>query len=278
MRYEKLVAVGGLKVLIGAWSPGEYFVSNWSLKQVRNQNDVSQGDAEQQRFVRGLRYALYDMNIKKAYAPKIVPPTGRVVDIRSLTQRIQLGGDMCVCRGKDPADGIRINPEEGFLASLGGCPLIIAVCGELMIVAHAALDSMIHPDVVLGRKSITEEPGIVNAVINEFLKQGASVERISMCMVFSIPLYKRQFNHSIYGPGNIALWGIISKQWPAGATRKNGDMILNLEGLFTEQARRRGVQDIQTTLPLTEFPDLPHTYDGKSAPNLRYLAIVKRDS
>lgn len=278
MHHEKAMVVGGLKILIGAWSPGEYFVPNWSLKQIRDQNDVLQGNAEQQRLVRGLRYALYDMDMEKAYAPKIVPSTGRVVDIRSLTQKIHLNGEMYVYRGKNPADGIRIDPEKGFMASLGGCPLIIAVYGEWMIVAHAALDSMIHPDVVMGRKSITEEPGIVNAIINALLEQAASVEEISMCMVFSIPPYKRQFNHPIHGPKNIASWGIISKQWPTGASRKNGDMILNLEGLFMEQAQQRGVKDIQTMLPLTEFPDLPHTYDGKGDPNLRYLAIVKRGS
>ena len=280
MHHREELLVGERKVLVGAWSPGEYFVPNWSLKPVRNQNDVSQGNAELQRLTRGLRYAFFDMDMHRAYAPKIVPPSGKITDVRSLTERIRLDEEMYLHRGKDSADGVRLAVDDGFMASLGGCGLVVAAGGQQVLVAHAALDSLIHPEVAMGKKSIEKEPGIVNAMVDWFLERAVPTEEISMCMLFAIPAmaYKRQFNHPTFGPYNTALWKLISNRWPSGAARRNGNMFLNLENLFLEQARQRGVRNVRTKLSLAELPDLTHTYTTTGNPNVRYLAVVKRCS
>ena len=279
MRVENL-SVGGMRIAVGTWCPGEYGVPNWSLKPIQRRRHVVYGNRDQKRLASGLRYALSDIGVQKAYAPKTFPPSGKIADIRSLTERIFLNSDIEMRRGKNPTDGIPIGVGDGFMASLGGCPFIIGTADRKAVVAHAALKSMIHPDVVMGRKNLEEEPGIVKTIINWFGERGVPAEEVSLCMLLAIPAmaYKRQFDHPTFGAYNTALWELVSRKWPSGATRRGGNMFINLESLFLEQAREGGVRNAETMFSLAEFPDLPHTYNVKWHQDMRYLAVIKRCS
>ncbi|MHB0865518.1 MAG: hypothetical protein ACYC1Y_01255 [Minisyncoccota bacterium] len=248
---------------------------NWSLQQMQNQEDVYRHYG----LATGLYMALRTLNVRRAYAPQVAPASAAIVDASVLRDRIRLTGNVSLYRGKDvPADGVFLKPNEAFVMSSAGCPVIIAHADEHMIVAHAGRDSLIDRGAVIGTPT-RKHVSIVDAIIDAFKQKSVAIHRMTMCMQFSISAeaFEHRFDHPQHGAYNRALASFIDEKWPASAMRKTADsLLLNLESVFIEQARQAGIRNVWTFLSLSECPDLAHTRDGKK-PDRRNLILVKRN-
>ena len=120
---------------------------------------------------------------------------------------------------------------------------------------------------------------VVYAIIEEFLKKGEQLNEIVMCMLFSIPtgLFDHHPMHSEYGAYNRALVSLVDTLWYGSTVRKDGNVFLDMESIFVNQAREVGVRRAWATHSLREFPALAHTRDGKD-PSRRNLFVVKRNT
>ncbi|MFH1178211.1 MAG: hypothetical protein V1711_00585, partial [bacterium] len=137
----------------------------------------------------------------------------------------------------------------------------------------------------LGNPSRRQHESVVDAVVEALTERGANLHEIAMCMHFAIPaaVFEHHFD-GLYGPYNHAIWRFVDERWPSSTVRKNGGMLLDLEGLFEEQARQIGVMNVWSENSLAELPALTHTRDGKKNPigpsgrevQRRNLIVVKR--
>jgi len=263
--------VPGMGARVRALSPQS---RNWSLKSLQTQEDVR----VQCHLATGLREALRDIGVHKAFAPHVVLASAQIADRNAFKQPIDLGEGRHLYRNQDvPADGVFIGKGHAFVMSSGGCPIIISTAGEQMIVAHAGRDSLVDRGAVTGNPT-RPHVSVVNAIVEAFLERGATLRDISMCMMFSISA--SLFTHSLidlnHGTYNYALWEFIKGRWPSGVVRHKNNMLLSLEMLFEEQAREAGVRNVWYTNSLEEFPRLAHTRDGLGS-DRRNLFIVKRE-
>lgn len=275
--YREKLSVGGEEVMIGAMCPNEtekYGLKTWSLRGLQSREDAE----KQVPLITGLRATLQRMGVHRGYAPNVIAFSARVVDTAVLKERIKLGENIDLYRSRLPADGVFIRRGHAFVMSSAGCPIIIAVAGELMVVAHAGRDSLVDRGAVRG-VSARKHVSVVDAIVEEFAERGILPDRISMCMIFAIPasVFEHRFGHRTYGRYNRALWSFIVERWPSGAISQNGSMFLNLENLFEEQTRQAGIKDVRMTNSLAEFPALAHTHDGGDT-SRRNLFVVKRCS
>jgi len=273
--YKIKVSVGGITVKIGALCPNEISERGWSLARIQEQKDVD----EQFMLAKGLRDALAKMGVHRAYAPNVAEFSARVLNDTSLLKKqIDLGQNIIIRRDKSvPADGVLVKSGYAFVMSGAGCPVIIATAGDDMVVAHAGRGSLIDRNAVNGDPSRREHESVVDAIVNALVDRGYSRDEITMCMELALPAsaFMHRFDGT-YGACNRALCEFVEKQWPCAVTRKNGGMLLDLESLFEEQARRAGVT-YWAENSLAEFPALAHTRDGKDS-SRRNLIIVKRCS
>lgn len=277
--YKYEVKVGQLKVAANAWSPGDvqqYGLSNWSLRPIQKQKDAYY---EHRRLANGLCAALVSMGVQRAYAPNVVVASARIVDTSELTVRIKLGVELHIYRNQEfPADGVFLWPGDAFMMSGAGCPLIIATAGENMVVSHAGRDSLIDRGAVMGKP--TRNCGsVVDSVIDALLNRKIPAGDINMCMMFAVPAEKfgHPESHPVHGEFNRRMGVYAHNLWPGSVTKKDGTIFIDLEALFVEQARQRGVLHAWTMRSLTEHPDLAHTRDGKNI-SRRNLYVVRRNA
>ncbi len=274
--YRDRVSVGGHEVAVGAMCPNEtkkYGFQSWSLRGLQ-----SRRDAEKWSFlITGLRTVLSRMGVHKAYAPNVGVFSAEIVDSRALGMRINLGANIVLHRDRSvPADGVLVRKGHAFVMSGAGCPVVVAVGDELMIIAHAGLRSLIDRGAVKGEPT-RGNMSVVNAIVDALGERGVTPERIAMCMLFSIPTmaFEYRLNHPQYGHYNRALSKFIRRKWPSSARENNNSMFLDLESLFEEQARQVCVRNVRSEKSLVEFPCLAHTYDGQDSFR-RNLIVVKR--
>ena len=266
-------------ISIGTFGPKEAkpygLIGGWSLKSMQTPED----SYKQYGLTIGLRRALQSMEIRRAYAPNVASSSAVVVNASTLNTRIKLGGRVCLYRKKQvPADAVFLRPNEAFVMSAAGCPVIIATSGEYMLVAHAGRDSLIERSAVLGAPA-REHPSIVNAIIEAFSKKGVAVNQISMSMHLAIPpaAFEHRFDHPYYGAYNRALAQYVDDRWAGCTVHKDNSMFLDIESVFIEQARQAGLRYVWATLPLDTCPDLVHTRTGEN-PHQRNLIVVKNDT
>ena len=266
-------------ISIGTFGPKEAkpygLIGGWSLKSIQTPED----SYKQYGLTVGLRRALQSMETRKAYAPNVASSSAVVVNASALSTRIKLSGRVYLYRKKQvPADGVFLRPNEAFVMSAAGCPVIIATAGEYMVAAHAGRDSLIERSAVLGAPA-REHPSVVNAIIEAFDKKGFTVNQISMSMYLAIPaaVFEHRFDHPYYGEYNRALARFVDDRWAGCTAYKNGSMFLDIESVFIEQARQAGLRYVWAALSLDTCPDLVHTRTGEN-PHQRNLIVVKNDT
>jgi hypothetical protein len=272
------VPVGRLNATVAALTPRDAEMQNiatWSLKHFQTQEDVP----KQPRLAKALTHLMYCLGVHTAYAPNVVPASARIVDIGDLDVCINSGTELQLYRRQGlPADGVFLEPNEAFVMSGAGCPIIIATADNSFIVAHASRDSLIDRGAVTGnptRNCIS----VVESVVNAFTEKGVPVSDISMCMLFAIPrdVFEHREDHPQYGEFNRALGMFIDSRWPGCVVRRNGSLFPDIGSVFVEQARQQEVRCAWAMHSLAEHPDLAHTRDGKGS-DRRNLVIVKRNA
>ena len=273
--YKFRAGVGSTRAEVIALSPRdahEIGVGNWSLKDLHHSEDIPANKS----LVGALRTFLLDFGITRAYAPNVAASSGRVVPSAKLINQIPLAEGVLLKRNKElPADGISLRPEQAFVMSAAGCPVILASAGKHMIVAHAGRDSLIDRGAVTGGPS-RPYVSIVDAIVEAFRQGGHAPEKIHMLMMLAIP--PDRFVHSktdpVHGTYNRALIA-FARRWEGAITSHSGRVCLDLERVFLEQARQAGVQHAHAEYRLDGYPSLAHTRDGRGSHH-RNLVIVKR--
>ncbi|MBI2025446.1 hypothetical protein HYT04_01505 [Candidatus Kaiserbacteria bacterium] len=272
------IPVGKASAEVNVWSPCDawrYGFPSWSLRPIQTQDDVLKRHA----LANGVRAAFGSIGVRTAYAPNVSAMSAVVAHQEAIRKnKIQLGEAAMYRNSECPADGVFLYKDEAFVMSAAGCPLIIATAGEHMIVAHAGRDSLVERNAVLG-KPARQHVSIVYALIEEFLKKGAPLNEIVMCMMFSVPteLFNHHPMHPEYGAYNRALIKLVDTLWDGSTVRKNDNVFLDMESLFVNQARDAGIRRAWATHSLREFPSLAHMSDGKD-PSRRNLFVVKRNA
>ncbi|MDP2665457.1 MAG: hypothetical protein Q8P23_02300 [bacterium] len=270
--------IGGSCTVSTVFGPSDaefYEIQSWSLKPLQRQEDVPNNRV----FSEVLSYVLSHVGVKTAFAPSIAHASANIVDTADLKDKIFLGDGVRLYRNKDlPADGIFLEPNETFVMSAAGCPVITATGDGHMIVAHAGRDSLIDRGAVLGEPT-RKHLSVVHAIIDAFKERGVPAKDVDMCMQFSISteVFAHEFDHPQYGRYNRQLGEFVDAWWPDCTARKNGSLFLNLEYVFMQQAARVHVASARATERLDKHPELAHTHDGED-PNRRNLFIVKRNA
>lgn len=272
------VKIGKLTATVNAWSPddaAQYRLQNWSLRPLQTQDDAFNHHA----LANGLRAVLGSIGAKTAYAPSVANMSAIVAHPEEIKKnRIRLGEAELYRNPEYPADGVFLQPGEAFVMSVAGCPTIIATAGEHMIVAHAGLRSLVETDAVLGKPS-RRHVSIVYTIIEELLKKGEPLNEIVLYMMFCMPaeLFDHHPMHPEYGPYNRKLVEMIDTLWNGSTVRKDGNVFLDMESVFVNQAREMGIRRAWATHSLRDFPALAHTRDGKD-PSRRNLFVIKRNA
>lgn len=273
---KSTMLIGRTAVSVRAMGPSEagYWIENWSLKPLQTKKNV----LGNRRLATGLRRVLNEMGVHRAYAPNITEASAEIVCANVLSERIDLGSGVVLCRNKSvPADGIFIGKGHAFVMSAAGCGFIIATAGEQMVVAHAGRDSLIDRGAPIDEPS-RRYPSVVHNIVEAFRDRGMLSRDISMRMMFSIPvaMFEHRFDHPVHGAYNYELARFVDTWWSGCVWRRRDGIFLDLERLFEKQALELGVRDILATHSLAEFPNLVHTRDGGDTKR-RNLFVVKRE-
>jgi len=276
--YQFTPLVGEQPVTVAALKPElvePYGLTGWSLKPIQCQEDVEKNGHLASR----LSSILFSFEIKEAFAPNVAAFSGHIANTGDMTTRIFLDHAILRRNRKLPADGVFLDPEQGFVMSAAGCPIILASGGNYFIAAHAGRDSLIERNTVTGKQPRREHQSVVDAIVDKFWRRGVPKRDIAMVMMFSIPTeaFEHRFDHPTYGEYNRLLDDFVRTRWPDCMTNGDNSMFLSLERVFAEQAVQHGISKVSAIYSLAEFPRLAHTRDGGSR-DRRNLIVVRRDT
>lgn len=270
------VPVGRSTVSISIFGPSDATslgLRSLSLGPLQRQPDVHVN----QLLAHTLSKELTELEVRDAFAPHVAPASGRIVPKTDLKHTIRLGNANLHRNNEINADGVFIEQNEAFVMSSAGCPIIVASGDEYNIVAHAARDSLLDRDTVIGNSVVREHLSVVGTLVEAFKKERVPASRVYMTMLFAIPALK--FEHSVdhpkYGEYNRALIDLVDTRWPGSIVQKDGKTFLDLEQVFIGQAREAGISAVSAMCSLGEYPHLAHTC---ADPEKRNLIIVRRDS
>lgn len=272
------VRCGYERAVVKAWGPAsdaECGVTSWSLPFAQHETDGTPRAA--------LVKVLGELSARNVYAPHVGSASARIVSPTALSQIVHIRDGVNLRRNsRFPADGTLIRPGDAFAMCVAGCPVVIATGGGHMVVAHAGRDSLVDRGAVTGTSTRTYV-SVVHAILATFREEGVQPGRIAMRMLLAIPAEKfgHWFGHPQYGGFNRRLAEFVDFRWKgACSVRSNGSgpctAFLNLERLFIAQAIEAGVQEVETSHPLSDHPCLAHTHDGHSNRGRRNLVVVKR--
>lgn len=270
--------IGKADSLVAAFGPNdaaEYSLGSWSLKPLQEHGDVPNN----QLLVKALSQEFCSMDITDAFAPNVTRSSGKIVSTKEMFDCIWLDHARKLHRNRwIHADGLFLGLGQAFVASAGGCGIIIASAGDHLCVAHAGRDSLIERNAVIGRPKRVNL-SVVDAIIEQFRWREIELSEITMILLFSIPMqaFEHNADHPVHGAYNRALADFVDHRWPGGILHEKEKTLLDLEQVFVGQARQAGVTKAWATHSLAEHPDLAHTRDGKS-PDRRNLIVVKRES
>lgn len=274
-------SVKGISFTVGVCCPNDAQkrgIQNWSLKHVRSQQDVSEGNP----LAAGLRSVLKEMGTHKAYAPHVAASSAAIVATHEvLWENIHLGEERILSRNRSvEADGLFLGRGRSYIMTGKGCPIIVASDGRDMIVSHAGRDSLVGREWVAGRLSKRPHISVVESIVKAFTERGACLSEIEMAMLFSIPedAFEHPFDEPTFGPYNRALTDFVARRWPGSVTCKNRSAYLNLEMLFEAQAEQLGI-NAWTSHPICEFPNLAYPRDSaEPRTDEKNLIVVKRNN
>lgn len=276
--YQFIPPVGELSVTVTAFEPDPVEpcgLAGWSLKPIQRQEDIERNEDLALR----ISHTLFSLEIKEAFAPNVAAFSGHIANPEDMTTKIFLDHAILRRNRELPADGVFLDPGQGFVMSAAGCPIILASAGDYFIAAHAGRDSLIERNAVMGKKPRRKHQSVVDAIVDKFWQRGIPERAIVMVMMFSIPTeaFEHRFDHPTYGEYNRRLDAFVRTQWPGCMTDGDGGMFLSLERVFAEQAVQQGVSKVSAYYSLAEFPRLAHTRDGSSR-DRRNLIVVRRDT
>lgn len=278
--YKHNVSIGWSEIEVNVWTPEDalrYGVQSWSLRPIQSQEDVT----KHHTLANGLRATLSSIGAQRVFAPNVAEMSGVVVPSGELMANpIRLNGT-CLYRNKDlPADGTFLEPNDAFVASTAGCPIVVASDKRhrTMLASHAGSRSLLEGEAVLG-KPRRKHVSVVYSIIEALKERGARAGDITMCMMYCIPaeVFEHRLDHPQYGSYNRRLGEMVDALWPGCTVRKNNAVFLDLESLFIAQALESGVRHTWAMNSLSDFPALAHTRDGKDS-SRRNLFVVKRNA
>ena len=283
--YRIKTVVGGIKIQIGAWGPGDMCEGkSWSLLPIQAQQDVKDHPV----LVAKIRDALKTMKTSEAFAPNVALNSAQIIKNIKLNP-VQLGGGFVLHRNKgEPGDGMFLNEGDIFAMSGAGCPVGLMTGGGFVVAFHFNKDSAVDQGALFGnptRKNIS----VISAVIDGLSERGVRRNEIAASLQLAIPAwaFRRQFNHPMWGGYNKAFMDFVGRRWPHGIVLQNkNNMLIDLEGLFRDQANEAGVFNVRTENSLEKYPALTYSYDDKKNPidqdgqelNRRNLLMFKRCS
>ena len=276
--YRHAVTVGGKDFALTAFTPGdasEFGLTNWSLQPLQTYVDALRNG----QLAAGFRNAFKKAGSRCIFAPRVKDFSANVVREFHLNHHIYLRNVVLHRNHCLPADCVQLEkPDHSFAMSGRGCPVIIAVGGEVVFVGHAGRNSLVDPGAVLDNPT-RKYVSIVHTIFEAFVREGISPAEVSMRMFFAIPasVFRHPFGHPVYGNYNRKLAEFIGYRWPGSGKRSNGCLELDLEQLFLAQAAKRGVKDVRAEFSLDTHDELTHTRDGRD-PSARNLIVVKRCS
>lgn len=276
--YKFTPPVGEQSVTVAAFEPElvePYGLTGWSLKPIQRQEDVERHGHLASRLSSELSF----LDVKEAFAPNVAAFSGHIATSGDMTTKIVLDHAILRRNRELPADGVFLDPKQGFVMSAAGCPIILAGGGNYFIAAHAGRDSLIERNAVTGKGSRREHQSVVDAIADKFWQRGVPKRDIAMVMMFSIPAeaFEHRFDHPTYGEYNRLLDDFVRTRWPDCMTNGDNSMFLSLERVFAEQAVQHGISKVSACYSLAEFPRLAHTRDG-GARDRRNLIVVRRDT
>ncbi len=252
-------------------------VATWTLKRLRGPSDIF----PEKTLVKILSEILETFRIKKAYAPSASASNAEII---STAERgwIPIGypkKPKIMRNPTCPADGVVLNPGNGFIISTAGCPIIVATGRGEMIVARAGRDSLIDRVIVDEREGMypRAHPSVVDSIVASFGNMGVPAGGIHMHAFFAIPshLFTHRFDHPTYGRYNRRLYEFVSERWMSAIAGKTSrSFCLSLNNLIMAQAHNAGVGSVTASHSITDHPELAHTHDGQNK-NRRNLVIVR---
>jgi len=276
--YQFTPLVGKQPVTVAAFEPElvePYGLTGWSLKPIQCQEDAEKNEHLASR----LSSILFSFEVREAFAPNVAAFSGHIATSGDMTTKIFLDHAILRRNRRLPADGVFLDPEQGFVMSAAGCPIILASGGNYFIAAHAGRDSLIERNTVSGEGPRREHQSVVDTIVDKFRHRGVSKRDIAMVMMFSIPAkaFEHRFDHPTYGEYNRRLDALVRTRWPGCMSDGDNSMFLSLERIFAEQAVQHGISKVSAIHSLAEFPRLAHTRDGKDT-GRRNLIVVRRDT
>lgn len=170
-------------VLFGKPRVGDY---NWTLKPFQTPGDEQTVPDLAGRLAQiGMAYGVQNL-----YAPSPVDFNGRVVGREDFSKLFHLGENVVLHRGVR-ADGMELAPRSAFLLSTGGCPIIVAVLGQKVVVAHAGLKCLLRWDA-----SEQEHVSVVENIARRF---GTPLSRHPSAWTFW-SIRQHRYKHSLTDP------------------------------------------------------------------------------
>ncbi|HUX80986.1 MAG TPA: hypothetical protein VMV38_01530 [Candidatus Paceibacterota bacterium] len=238
-------------------------LKNWSLSNLQKNPALT----------KALPHIFSLLNIRDVFVPRVLS-NGTITSGSHLTDCFSLGTARVYQNQKVAADGLILAPGQTLMMSTTGCPLIIAGAGAHFIVAHAGRHSLIDPGVPNG-KPTREHTSVVDAIVSSFWDQGIPPSKIVMTLLFPTPRiqFERDGKNRTYSAKDMALIAYAHTHWKDSIVEKDGNVFLDMEMVFLEQAIQAGVLCVSSML---QMPHLARTEDKKNKCERRHLVVVKR--
>lgn len=180
--------------------------ANWSLAPLQLEGDEFK--AETKTLVERLGSIATAFGVQTLFAPNPTQFNGIIAKQDDLPQVLKLPGNTHLHRGFF-ADGIELLPGNGMVLSAGGCPLITAWHGDIVVVAHAGLESLFN-------LKNPERLSVVDNIVAYFKASGVgNTSTISARVDFAIPphQYAHPLNDPEWSEKNQQLCSELTKRW-----------------------------------------------------------------
>ncbi len=278
-----LVTTSGGVVFGAALAAG----TDWSLAPLQEPGDELKAQGFQ--LAANIARELSTLAVDRAYAPSPVKFNGTILQPDELNKAIRIGdmigSPLILYRNRDkPADGtFLIGARDAGIFSVGGCPVIVATCGEHLVFAHAGRDCLLDRQRVLtnGKEKGRPHESVVNAVVSALLKKSrmdTDIKNICVHVFFSIR--PEDFYHPFEHPNTNS--GVYNRALATYA-RRNYDgtciihdrqgIYLDLPPIIAHQFRQLGVRSVN--LDSAYLPtSASHTRNGDGKG--RHLAMIVR--
>lgn len=245
--------------------------------------DLFDGDGtpKSPELVQALASFLAVRGVTDVFAPSIGYRSGAIVYPHQLSDQIRLSDAVCLHRNREvPADGLLIKKKQAFMMANGGCPIIVADAQGIVIVAHAARDSLLDRAFITTGERSREHMSVVNAIQSAFRHMHIHQRHVSLAVFFGIPVLP--FTHPVNDPAangyNRKMVDHVLREWGSGIiVDPQGKAHLSISHLIKAQATTIGFKDVLLRHPLPEDGEFAYTrHDDENLCKKRNLILVWR--